>query len=1147
MKLGLLKLRHKILIYILPTSVLAMIICSVFAVSYTKQILLNNYADQKIEITANVSNSIELIDSGYLILEQNLEDDMAEAIQAFKNAYEEAGGDPELVSLEKIKEDIGEDFDLMIINKETTIIKSTTKDALDFNFMSFDKNLGQVINEIRLSSSIHHERIRTNVGTGYLSKFSYVSSNDNQYVLELAYNKGGLETMLEELDPMKKVAELKEISPIVGSIKIYDVFGYEFVDGGVRFEPTPETLSTVVKVIKERDYEVTEGNLDKRYFFIDLDADGHDMTDSSKIVEIVYDRSSLINKLQELSFLIYTACFLMAFAIIIIIFFMSRKITKPITILSSIAKKVAIGDYEVTALKTSSDEIGELTDIFNTMVGEIRGNFEKIEKQKTELEDYSRNLENMVKERTLELANTLEESKKTQALLTESNIQFENLFNNMQEGFAIQEMICDEQGNPVDYIITKANRAFLKFSGTSEKNIKNIMEFKPNTTKEWIETCGKVATTGEPYFFERYYPEKEKYYSVHLFCPARGKCALLYTDITNQIRSNEEIKKEKYILERILEDTLSGYWDWNLVDNTEYLSPGFKKMLGYEDYELVSAPETWQRLIVQEDLPGVMECFNKHIESRGKVPFYNEVRYQHKSGSIVWVICSGHVVEWDSNNRPLQMVGSHINITNIKNLEKSLSEERELLKATLLSIGDGVISTDSNGNIEIMNAIAENLTGWSQDEALGKPFDVVFHIRNEYTKIKCESPIEKVLTQGKIFELGEHTILVSKSGIEQPIEDSAAPIRDEEGNINGAVLIFRDFTEKKEKQDRIEYLSYHDQLTGLYNRRYWEEALTRIDNDENYPLSVVLVDVNGLKMINDAFGHVIGDKVLQRTAEVMLSECRTKDIIARIGGDEFVIMMPGTDASEVEVKLQQMVSVFENQAVGSVNISVSYGWGVKQEALERMSDIFKVAEDHMYRRKLSESKSMRYKTIEIILRTLHEKSEREKRHSESVSILCEKIGIAMGLDTEDIKELKTAGRMHDIGKIAIDLSILDKPGALTATERIEIERHPEQGYQILRSISEFAKMAEYVLAHHERWDGSGYPGKLKGEEIPLEARIIAIADSYHAMICDRPYRKAMSKEAAVEEINRCSGSQFDPVIVELFIQKVVTDEDLVHL
>lgn len=469
-----------------------------------------------------------------------------------------------------------------------------------------------------------------------------------------------------------------------------------------------------------------------------------------------------------------------------------------------------------------------------------------------------------------------------------------------------------------------------------------------------------------------------------------------------------------------------------------------------------------------------------------------------------------------------------------KKTEYALYNERELLKTTLLSIGDGVICADNTGRITMINDTAKNLTDWHAESALGASFEEVFNIINEFTREKSENPIQKVIDTGKVVGLANHTVLISRYGIARPIADSAAPIRDSEGKTMGVVLVFRDITDEKIKQNEIEFLSFHDQLTGLYNRRYFEAELMRLNTSRRLPLTLVMGDLNGLKLTNDAFGHSAGDDLLKKATKVLKHCFRQDDIISRYGGDEFVVILPNTDSNATELIVKRILALVDREKTEKGILSISFGWETKNEEDEDIYQVLKRAEDYMYKKKLLESPSVRNATIQTIITTLYEKSSREEAHSKRVSQLCVQIGESMQLSDREISNLRTAGLLHDIGKIVLLDGVLDKPGKLTDFEWTEIKRHPEIGYRILNNTIELAELAEAVLGHHERWDGKGYPKGLCGGSIILAARIIAVADAYDAMISDRPYRKAMSKEAAVNEIIKNSGIQFDPQIADVF-------------
>lgn len=470
-------------------------------------------------------------------------------------------------------------------------------------------------------------------------------------------------------------------------------------------------------------------------------------------------------------------------------------------------------------------------------------------------------------------------------------------------------------------------------------------------------------------------------------------------------------------------------------------------------------------------------------------------------------------------------------------LENELS--REELRITLKSIGDAALSTDTSGRILTMNPVAEALTGWTISDAKGRSSKEVFRIINEETKMPCVSPIDRVLKEGVVVGLANHTALVSRDGHEIPIADSAAPIRDDSGRIHGVVLVFRDITEENRKQQEILHLSFHDALTGLYNRRFFEEEETRLDTERNLPISVIYGDVNGLKLVNDALGHKYGDIVLSSVADIMKKSCRREDIITRWGGDEFIILLPSTgpkEAAAIANRIKKAVSTVE---VHSLKISISLGVETKRLMTESLSSVRKKAEDYMYRNKLIETSSLRGNVINTILATLHDKDPMEKGHSERVRELCRKTGEAMGLGEAEVNELEIAGFMHDIGKIAVDNNAYYGKENPTDKEREDIMRHPEIGYRILSSSKEMSDIAGYILSHHERIDGKGYPKGITGNQIPLQSCILAVADAYDEMVTGRPGRPARTKEQAIAELKENSGTQFDPDVIDAFLKKVI--------
>lgn len=352
-------------------------------------------------------------------------------------------------------------------------------------------------------------------------------------------------------------------------------------------------------------------------------------------------------------------------------------------------------------------------------------------------------------------------------------------------------------------------------------------------------------------------------------------------------------------------------------------------------------------------------------------------------------------------------------------------------------------------------------------------------------------------------------------------------------------LLIKDLTEIEKRDKEIEHLKHFDGLTGLYNRTYFYEKLALIDNKKSLPVSIIIGDINGLKLTNDVFGKERGDQIIITVANIFSIVCRENDILARFGGDTFIIALPNTTMEQTKKIVMKITDLCNVETNGSTKLSVSIGYSCKLDSSQMFENVINNAEDFMCRNKMVEIQSYRSSFIAALKNTLYEKSYETEKHALRITDLCKKVGREMKLSQSEMNDLALFSMLHDIGKIGIDDSILSKAGPLTDKEWIEMKKHSSIGYSIARSSPELENIAYYILCHHERYDGKGYPNSLKNDDIPLLSRILSVVDSYDAMVNDRCYRKALSFEKAISEIKKNSGTQFDPKAVESFL-KVVT-------
>jgi diguanylate cyclase (GGDEF)-like protein/PAS domain S-box-containing protein len=480
-------------------------------------------------------------------------------------------------------------------------------------------------------------------------------------------------------------------------------------------------------------------------------------------------------------------------------------------------------------------------------------------------------------------------------------------------------------------------------------------------------------------------------------------------------------------------------------------------------------------------------------------------------------------------------------------LEKAnieLKENKDKLQLLLDSTAEAVYGIDNNGNCTFCNAGFLKMMGYNhQGELIGK--NMHFQIHHSH---KDGTPMPT--NECRIFQAfiaGEGTyvddeVLWRRDGTCFEAQYSSYP-QYRDGKIIGAVVTFTDITERKKAENEIRYLSYHDPLTGLYNRMFFQEELKRIDVQRNLPISIIVGDVNGLKLTNDVFGHIAGDILLKTASAVFKRVCRGDDIIARMGGDEFIILLPKTTIKEAKGIIHRIKNEFSKENITAITGSISMGCDAKVSVDQDIVEAIKNAEDKMYLEKALNRKNVSNTFLNTITERLHAKSPREKEHSRNVSELSRKIGEALDLPDEEIRKLKEVGFLHNIGKIVLDESMLEETDPLADLETKKGKQHSVVGYRILNSFDDTVDLAEYVLAHHENWDGSGYPKGLRGEEIPKLARIIKVAGSFDLMT-NRLRENAMNEEDAIKEIMKQAGTKFDPDIVRILPKIVLRGDDI---
>ena len=473
-------------------------------------------------------------------------------------------------------------------------------------------------------------------------------------------------------------------------------------------------------------------------------------------------------------------------------------------------------------------------------------------------------------------------------------------------------------------------------------------------------------------------------------------------------------------------------------------------------------------------------------------------------------------------------------ISEQKRLEREL-DEMEKYKILFEISPEAIAIVDEEGTFLTLNSSMAKLFNTSPKELKGKKFNEV--MPQELAKSRIEV--------GKRAIKENRLITVEEAEEGRYFQVHYLPFLS--SSKKNFVIIIRDITYQKQYEKKLTHLSLYDPLTKLYNRLYLEKKLNQLNkNPVYYPITIISMDIDGFKLINDILGHLEGDRYLKTCATILKTSFRSTDVITRSGGDEFVVILPNThlkDAENIVLRLRHNLNKYNEEHKNEIPLILSIGLACAEESSVDLRELYKESDDLMYKDKIQRKKYIYTLMLETLKRILRDYNYFIYGDPERLKIWCIKLARKLNLTSQEMSRLLLLVEVHDIGKIGIPERILFKPGKLTDKEWAIIRKHPEKGYRIALAIPHLSNIADLILKHHEQWNGKGYPLKLKGKDIPIECRILAIIKAFNIMISNTPYKKAYSIEQAKEELRKNAGTQFDPKLVDLFL-KILAEEGL---
>lgn len=570
--------------------------------------------------------------------------------------------------------------------------------------------------------------------------------------------------------------------------------------------------------------------------------------------------------------------------------------------------------------------------------------------------------------------------------------------------------------------------------------------------------------------------------------------------------------------------------DWAMT----FLSDGCYELTGYNPEELLNNKQiSYNALISPKFRDIVYEQWRRDIEVNKKSD--DEYVIITKSGEEKWVWEQSIPVA-DKDGNLTESEGLILDITANKKALVALdvSEDRFRTIVETAPIGIGIFNTNSGFAYQLNPKFGEIL-GRTTEELNALDWKSYSH------PAELQENIDKMeqLRKKKLSSFSMNKRFIKPDGTQVWVNMMIVPFKSETISEMHLCMI-EDITEKKQREEEIIYLSYHDSLTGLYNRTFFEEGKRRFDVSRRLPMSVIMGDVNGLKLINDSFGHNAGDDLLREIGSMLKETCRAEDVIARIGGDEFVILLAGTGETGAEWLCQRIYAAcrsYEKRGdKQTFYLSISLGFATKNVDDMGIDDLLRDAEHMLYRKKNAERKKVRKTIITSIKQQVAIRNFQSPDQYKKMMKLAGALGERLNLSSEQIKELQLLQETHDMGKLSLDAKLIGKDYMNYTMEEMETyQKHPETGYRVALAVPEMNEIALEILAHHEHWDGSGYPRGLQGEDIPLLSRIICVTDAYDVLTRDNPPKGQTQERSVADELTAGAGTKYDPIIVSEFL------------